>query len=192
MKATLKPALGLAALFLSAWLPLGASAEPVVVGSVNPASLQVTIFKDLLVDKFQDGTPILDVYGRYEEAEKVFVMIRAGKSADGLCQTDAFRLVRISGNRLAIAADHRTQAPWHGFEAVPTLRRCLSATCSGSCRALGDPDTPQDLTDYYCECTSASGPCEPAFQLLNKHEDISWQGLEGPEEHPCNDPRCRP
>lgn len=180
MKTIVKHALGLAALLLAVSLSAGASAAPVVVGSVNPDTKQVTIFQDLLVKQFQDGTPIANIYGRFDQAAQEFVMLRAGKSAAGTCQTDAFRLVRLSGNRLAIARDSLTATPWNGFGTVHTLKRCLSETCSGNCQALGDPDTPFDLTDYYCLCTSASGNCEATLNLLNKHKDIVWQGPEGP------------
>lgn len=180
MKTILKHALGFAALLLAVSLSAGANAAPVVVGSVNPDTKQVTIFQDLLVKQFQDGTPIANFYGKFEESAQEFIMVRAGKSAAGNCQTDAFRLVRLSGNRLAVARDGLTRVPWNGIGTVHTLRRCLSETCSGNCQALGDPDTPLDLTDYYCLCTSASGNCEATFNLLNKHKDIVWQGLEGP------------
>ena len=156
-----------------------AIAAPVVVGSVNPDTKQITIFKDLLVNKFLDGTPILNFYGSFDETSKEYIMVRAGKAPDGTCQTDAFRLVRIPGNRLAIARDNLTHAPWHGNGSIYTLKTCFSTTCSGSCQVLGVPETP-DLTDYECFCSSGSGQCEATFDVLHKHDDIVWQGPEGP------------
>ncbi len=150
------------------------SAAPVVVGSVNPDTMEVTIFKDLLVKKFQDGTPINNIYGRYFNKTKEFLMVRAGKSAEGYCQTDAFRLVPLTGNRLAIAAEN-PNLPWDGIGKIITIKKCFSGSCSGYCQVLGNPDT-IDTDDYICNCTSASGPCENTLNQFYKLDEIVWQG----------------
>jgi hypothetical protein len=165
--------LGFSALLAAALVSHNANAGPVVVGSINPDTRQVTIFQDLLVKKFQDGTPIHNIYGRFFDTSKEFIMVRAGKSADGGCQTDAFRLVRITGNRLAIA-DDKLNRPWDGVGTVITIKKCFSGSCSGSCQVLGNPDTP-DPYDYICHCSSASGPCENTMNALHTLDDIVWQ-----------------
>ena len=148
------------------------NAAPVVVGSVNPDTREVTIFQDLLVKKFQDGTPIQNFYGRYYEKSKEFLMVRTGKSAEGNCESDAFKLVRIPGNRLAVADE--LNRPWNGSGMVINIKKCFSVSCSGSCRVVGNPDT-WDPYDYLCECSSASGPCEATLSLPHKYDDIVWQ-----------------
>jgi hypothetical protein len=149
-----------------------AAAAPVVVGSVNPATEQVTIFQDILVSSFPDGTPIQHIYGRFNAVSHEFLMVRAGKTLEGVCQTDAFRLLRISGNRLALAADQLTHVPWNGTGSIQTLKLCYGGTCHGWCQVLGDPDTPLDLTDYLCHCSNATGDCEAALPELRTPGDI--------------------
>jgi hypothetical protein len=58
MNTTMKHWVGATALLLTALMSTSAAAAPMVVGSVNPATKQVTIFQDLLVSSFSDGTPI--------------------------------------------------------------------------------------------------------------------------------------
>jgi len=171
MKATLKLGLGITVLMLITSIAASALAAPVVVGSVNPDTKQVTIFNDLLVREFQDGTPISRIYGGFKEITNDFIMVRAGKSHSRVCQTDTFRLVRISGNRLAIAANEFGRVAWNGIDDVPTLKRCFSETCSGFCQVLGDPST-SHATDYQCQCSSANGFCESGLNALHKLEDI--------------------
>lgn len=176
MNATMKHWFGAAALLLAALVATSAAAAPVVVGSVNPATTQVTIFQDLLVSSFPDGTPIRHIYGRFDDVSHEFLMVRAGKTAEGDCRTDAFRLLRIPGNRLALALDSLTPVPWDGVGTIRPLKRCFSDTCQGWCQVLGNPDTPFDLTDYVCQCAGGPGACEPA--LLNGYQakDIVVQG----------------
>src|SRR5262245_17466716 len=114
MNTTMKPWVGAAALLLAALLSTNAIAAPVVVGSVKPATKQVTIFQDLLVSSFPDGTPIQHLYGRFDDGSHEFLLVRAGKTSEGGCRTDAFWLLRIAGNRLALALDSVTHVPWDG------------------------------------------------------------------------------
>jgi len=136
-----------------------AGAAPVVVGSVNPDTKQVTIFQDFLVKQFLDETPILNTYGASNENSKSFIMVRAGKTAAGSCQTDAFKLVRLSGNRLALTESPMTEKPWNGVGTVLEIKKCFSGSCQGSCQVLGDPATPLDPNDYICHCSSGQ-QCE--------------------------------
>ncbi len=179
MKERLRLLIGGATLALTALLSFEASAGPVVVGSVHPDTQKITIFEDLLVKKFLDGTPITTIYGRFEPRTREFVMIRSGRTGAGGCQTDAFRLLRVSGNRLVIADRQLPRVAWDGIGTVPTLRRCLSVQCSGMCEALGDPNTPEDLEDFFCLCSSNSGPCVAVGDLAHRSEDIVWQGPDG-------------
>jgi hypothetical protein len=180
MKSVLKSIFGLYVLALAISPATAATPGPVVVGSVNPVTNQVTIFEDLLVKTFQDGTPIQHFHGRFDEALKQYLMVRSGRSEMGKCQTEAFRLLRVSGNRLAIALDGITDIPWNGLGQIRPFRDCFSSTCSGWCRLLGDASTPYDLTDTYCECRNASGECETGLGALQDRNDIQeFGGLEG-------------
>lgn len=176
MNTTRKHWVGATALLLTALMSTSAAAAPVVVGSVNPATKQVTIFQDLLVSSFSDGMPIRHMYGRFDDVTHEFLMVRAGKTAEGGCQTDAFRLLRIPGNRLALALDSLTPVLWDGAGTIRPLKRCFSGTCQGWCQVLGNPDTPLDLTDYVCHCANGSGACEPALPDGYQAKDIVVQG----------------
>jgi hypothetical protein len=176
MNTTRKYWLGAAALLLAALISTNAAAAPVVVGSVNPATNHVTIFQDLLVPSFPDGTPIQHLYGRFDAGAHEFLLVRAGKTAAGGCRTDAFRLLRLSGNRLALALDSLTPIPWDGAGVIRPLKLCFSGTCQGWCQVLGNPDTPLDPTDYLCQCADGPGACEPGLLNGYKPEDIVWQG----------------
>src|SRR5260370_27284033 len=136
MNETRNPWQGAAGCLLAVLLATSATAARVVVGSVNPATQQVTIFQDLLVVAFPDGTPIQHIYGRFDAVTQEFVMVRAGHTAAGGCHTDAFRLLRLSGNRLALAAERIPYVPWNGTGAIPTLKHCLGGTCHGTCQVL--------------------------------------------------------
>ena len=162
MNATRKPWLGTAVGLLTVLLATSAIAAPVVVGSVNPVTQQVTIFQDMLVTTFPDGTPIQHLYGRFDAVTHAFLMVRTGKMADGDCRTDALRLLRLSGNRLALATDKVSYVPWNGTGTIHLLKLCFKGTCQGSCQVLGNPDTPLDPKDYLCWCSNA-GECEVAF-----------------------------
>ncbi len=144
MNATRKPWLGTAVGLLTVLLATNAMAAPVVVGSVNPVTQQVTIFQDLLVTTFPDGTPIQHIYGRFDTVTHAFLMVRTGKMADGDCRTDALRLLRLSANRLALATDKVSSVPWNGTGTIHLLKLCFKGTCQGSCQVLGNPDTPLD------------------------------------------------
>jgi hypothetical protein len=162
MNATRKPWLGTVVGLLTVLLATSAIAAPVVVGSVNPVTQQVTIFQDMLVTTFPDGTPIQHLYGRFDAVTHEFLMVRTGKMADGDCRTDALRLLRLSGNRLALATDKMSYVPWNGTGTIHLLKLCFKGTCQGSCQVLGNPDTPLDPKDYLCWCSNA-GECEVAF-----------------------------
>ena len=141
MNATRKPWLGTAVGLLTVLLATSAMAAPVVVGSVNPVTQQVTIFQDMLVTTFPDGTPIQYIYGRFDAVTHEFLMVRTGKMADGDCRTDALRLLRLSRNRLALATDKVSYVPWNGTGTIRLLKECLKGTCQGSCQVLVNQDT---------------------------------------------------
>ena len=176
MNTTLKHWCGAAALLLAALTSANAAAAPVVVGSVNPATQQVTIFQDLLASSFPDGTPIQHMYGRFDAVAREFVLVRAGKTSVGGCRTDAFRLLRIPNNRLALALDSLTPVLWDGNGVIRPLKLCFSETYQGWCQVLGNPETPLDLTDYVCRCADGPGACEPALLNGYRLEDIERQG----------------
>jgi hypothetical protein len=160
---------------LAALLCLNASAiaAPVVVGSVNPVTQQVTIFQDLLVTTFPDGTPIQHIYGRFDAVPHEFIMVRTGKMANGDCRTDALRLLRLSRNRLALAIDQVSNVPWNGMGTIHLLTQCLSGTCHGSCEVLDNPDTPQDLNDYICHCLN--GECQSILPEVVTQDQLVLQ-----------------
>jgi hypothetical protein len=158
-------------------MSMNSNAAPVIVGSVNPETKQVLIFQDFLVKQFLDGTPILNTYGKYDEYSKSYIMVRAGKTASGSCQTDAFKLVRLTGNRLALTESPLDTKPWNGIGSILQIKLCFSSTCQGSCQVLGDTSTPHDLEDYICHCSSGSAnqKCEKGLVLLHDLDDIVWQ-----------------
>ena len=178
MKAILKYLLGLSLLVLAASQAAAASAAPVIVGSVNPATNPVTIFKDLLVKTFPDGSPIQHIHGRYNEATQEYLLVRAGRNELGECQTDAFQLARTSNNRLAISIGGKIA--WNGIGEIRALAFCVSDTCTQFCRVVANSSTPHDLDDYACECSSNNGNCEATIGYLYKDTDIGkTEGLEG-------------
>ena len=68
--------------FAGAALAAGtACADPVIVGSVDPQSMRVTIFEDLLVKRFADGSAISRLYGKYDSISNGFQFLRVGKLA---------------------------------------------------------------------------------------------------------------
>lgn len=162
MNATRKPGLGTTVGLLTVLLATSALAAPIVVGSVHPVTHQVTIFQDMLVTTFADGTPIQHLYGRFDAVTREFLLVRTGKMAAGDCRTEALRLLRLSGNRLALATNTVSSVPWNGTGTIRLLKLCFKGTCQGSCQVLGNPETPLDLQDYLCWCSNA-GACDVAF-----------------------------
>jgi hypothetical protein len=177
MHTTIRHWLSAAALMLAVLMSTNVTAAPVVVGSINPATRQITIFQDILVSSFQDGTPIHHIYGNFNDISNGFLMIRAGKTSEGVCQTDVFRLLRLSGNRLALAADSLTEVPWDGTGSIRPIKLCFSGTCHGNCQILGVPET-IDLNDYKCHCSTATGQCQAALPEWHPIDDIVLQGPE--------------
>ena len=125
MNATRKPGLGTAVGLLTVLLATSALAAPIVVGSVHPVTHQVTIFQDMLVTTFADGTPIQHLYGRFDAVTHEFLLVRTGKMADGDCRTEALRLLRLAGNRLALATDKVSSVPWNGTGTIRLLKLCF-------------------------------------------------------------------
>lgn len=162
---------------LAALLCLNASAiaAPVVVGSVNPVTQQVTIFQDLLVTTFPDGTPIQHIYGRFDAVTHEFIMVRTGKMAAGDCRTDALRLLRLSRNRLALATDKLSNVAWNGMGTIHLFKECFGSNCQGSCQVVGNPDTPLDLKDSICRCSGA-GECQEGLLPVDVTlDEVVWQ-----------------
>ena len=126
---------------------------PVLIGSVNPTTREITIFQDLLVDQFLDGGPIQHLYGQYDK-NKGFFLVRAGKSLVGDCVTETFKLTRLSNNGLVLASRFSPVWDYIGF-LRPTLR-CTSPTCTG---CIPHQTTATSLAPS-CECGSGVGLCD--------------------------------
>ena len=161
--ATLRRAL----LALSLAAPALAFAQPVVVGSVNPVTQRITIFEDILVSTFADGTPITRMWGKSNGStngiSNGFQWLRAGKTATGACRTEVFTLVRISGNRLAVATSiNGVLAPWEPRN-IPTKIYATFDCTSTDCLACdsGNPSDPMGTDpNSGCVCSDgASGQC---------------------------------
>jgi hypothetical protein len=147
-----------------------ARADPVVVGSVEPQSMRVTIFEDLLVKRFADGSAISRLYGKYDAVSKGFQFLRAGKLANGACRTEVFDLVRLPGNRLAIASPTDARIAWEP-RLIPQKMfatfDCTSYDCMScdSANAFDDPQGTGNNGPYhpgngsYCVCRDSSGVC---------------------------------
>jgi hypothetical protein len=135
-----------------------ASAAPVVVGSVNPVTNRVTIFEDVMVKTFADGGIIEHFYGGYGNESGAYFLVRAGKIATGGCRTEVFRLVRISGNRVAIADPSNPSIPWN--RQIPQKMfatfDCTSTDCL-FCES-GNPADPLGTNpDSGCACNQGTG-----------------------------------
>ena len=123
MNTTLKHWCGAAALLLAALTATHAAAAPVVVGSVNPATRHVTIFQDLLVSSFPDGTYGGLAVGYLLEAE--------GKTIYHSGDTAAFAEMAWIGEERSIDAaflpigDNYTMGPREALRAVKMLRPAL-------------------------------------------------------------------
>jgi hypothetical protein len=123
-----------------------------LIGSVNPTTREISIFRDLLVDRFPDGGPIQHLYGQYD-ATKGFFLVRAGKSASGACVTETFKLTRLANNGLVLASEFSPVWDYIGF-LNPTLW-CSSPTCSGCIPHQTTGASPQPS----CQCASGTGQC---------------------------------
>jgi hypothetical protein len=163
MHTTIRHWLSAAALLLAVLMSTNVTAAPVVVGSINPATRQITIFQDILVTSFQDGTPIYHIYGDFNEASQELLMIRIGKTSEDVCQTDVLRLLRISGNRLALAADHQTQKLWDGVGTLISFVRC-TGVCLGVCQYRS--------ATHKCDCNNELNTCDFAFKKDMELRDI--------------------
>jgi hypothetical protein len=143
-----------------------ASAAPVVVGSVNPVTNRVTVFEDLMVKTFADGGMIQHFYGGYGSESGAYFLVRAGKTAMGGCRTEVFRLVRIPGNRVAIADPSNPSVAWN-----PQIPSKMFATfdCTSTDCLFCESDNPSDplgaQSTSGCMCTQTgalAGVCEKA------------------------------
>jgi hypothetical protein len=150
--------------FLVATGATSASAAPVVVGSVNPVTNRVTVFEDLMVRTFADGGIIQHFHGGYGSGSGTYFLVRAGKTATGGCRTEVFRLVRVSGNRLAIADSSNPSNPWNPqiLQQMFATFDCTSTDCLFC--ISGNPDDPLGTDpDSGCVCDQTgafSGKCE--------------------------------
>ena len=148
--------------------PALAFAQPVVVGSINPVTQRITIFEDILVTSFADGTPITRMWGKSNGStngiSNGFQWLRAGKTANGACRTEVFTLVRISGNRLAVAVTmNGVLKPWD-WRLIPQKMFATFDCVSMGCFACdsGNPADPMGTDpNSSCVCSdSASGQCQ--------------------------------
>lgn len=140
-----------------------AHAAPVVVGSVNPVTQRPTIFEDLMVKTFADGTSIERLYGGYSTTWKAYFLVRAGKVGTG-CRTEVFRLVRLSGNRLAIADAARPSTAWNPRNILTKIYATFDCTSTDCLNCVtGNPDDPlgaDPSSGCACDITFGSGTCE--------------------------------
>lgn len=146
--------------FLGAAFGVGAAgAQPVIVGSVDPQSMRVTVFEDLLVKKFSDGSPITKLYGKHLAISNGFQLLRAGKLANGACRTEVFKLVRLTGNRLAIAAPGSASLAWNP-RSIPQKMfatfDCTSYDCF-SCDSSNPSDPLGTQSETSCACRDTTG-----------------------------------
>lgn len=152
-----------------------ASAAPVVVGSVNPSTKRLTVFEDLLVRSFADGAPIERFYGGYSTGSKAYFLTRAGKRAGGGCRTEVFRLVRIAGNRVAIADPGKPSIAWNPqiLSNMYATFDCTSTDCM-NCLS-GDASDPlgADMSNPGCACEVVGG-------AFNGVCDTAMPGTGGP------------
>jgi|GEM_PF-6108789 len=123
-----------------------------LIGSVNPTTREMSIFRDLLVDRFPDGGPIQHLYGQHD-ATQGFFLVRAGKSASGACVTETFTLTRVANNGLVLASQFSPVWDYIGFLS-PTML-CSSPTCSG---CIPHQTTGTSLQPS-CQCASGTGQC---------------------------------
>lgn len=143
---------------------LAALAQPVVVGSVDPATQRVTIFQDILVSSFADGTPITRMWGKSNGftngISNGFQWLRAGKTAQGTCRTEVFTLVRVSGNRLALAISVNGQLrPWDPRNIPQKMFATFDCTSTGclTCDS-GNPNDPMGVDpNSGCICNDPGG-----------------------------------
>ena len=143
-----------------------AFAQTVVVGSVDPQTQAVTIFKDILVSSFADGLPITKMYGKHSAISNGFQLLRAGKQANGACRTEVFTLVRLSGNRLAIAAPLTSTngmlKPWD--PRILPQKMFATFDCTSTSCAFCDSGNPLDPmgTDpnSSCACSDGGSGCQ--------------------------------
>jgi hypothetical protein len=137
-------------------------AQHVVVGSVDPHTQRVTIFNDILVSTFADGTPITRMWGKSNGTtngiSNGFQWLRAGKTASGACRTEVFTLVRLVGNRLAVATSvNGALRPWDPRQIPQKMFATFDCT-STSCFACdsGNPADPLG-TDPNSGCVCGDG-----------------------------------
>lgn len=137
-----------------------AQAEPLVVASVDPYTLRVTVFEDLLVKKFSDGSAITRLYGKHNAISNGFQLLRAGKLANGACRTEVFALVRLSGNRLAIAAPGNPSIAWNRLipQKMFATFDCTSYDCF-SCDSSNAADPMGTQPETQCACRDGNGSC---------------------------------
>jgi len=156
-----------ALLALSLAAPALAFAQPVVVGSVNPVTQRVSIFEDILVSSFADGTPITRMWGKSNGStngiSNGFQWLRAGKTITGACRTEVFTLVRISGNRLAVATSvNGVLKPWDWRQLPQKMFAtfdCTSTSCF-ACDSGNAADPMGTDPNSGCVCSDgASGQC---------------------------------
>jgi len=140
-----------------------AFAQHVVVGSVDPATQRVTIFQDILVSSFADGTPITRMWGKVNSVSNGFQWLSAGRTAAGACRTEVFTLVRLAGNRLAVAVSvNGLLKPWDPRQIPQKMFATFDCT-STSCAACdsGNPNDPMGTNpNSGCACNDGGGQCQ--------------------------------
>jgi hypothetical protein len=133
-----------------------AGAAPVVVGSVNPVTKRITVFEDLMVKTFADGTAIQHFHGGYSTPSKAYFLVRSGQAAKRGCHTEVFRLVRISGNRVAIADTANPMVAWNPKGILTNMYATFDCTSTDCMNCLtGDPVNDPlgaDLDNPGCAC----------------------------------------
>lgn len=161
----------LAAFALAAAATQAFAAGPVVVGRYDPSSGLAYTMENVYVSSFADGTPITKFAIGYSQPSKAYYLLRAGQPKGGGCRKEVFRLVPISGNRLAIADPNNINLAW-GVNPIPTRLYatfdCTSATCMDCVASDGTGSGVGSLEEPYCVCSPVAGSAGQGECTTNK------------------------
>jgi len=137
-----------------------ATAAPIVVGTHDPATHTTYDLKNVYISSFADGTPITKFRLGYSQVSKAYFFSRGGWSPTRGCRTEVFRLVPISGNRLAIADPTDQNMAW-GVKPIPTKMYasfdCISTFCMDCLSSDDALGANTDLENPHCVCNPNLG-----------------------------------
>lgn len=145
-----------------------AVADPVVVGRRDPATGTYITLENVLVANWLDGVPILKQRIGFSRVSNAWFLLRAGRGAAQGCRTEVFRLVEISGSRLAIADPTNPNLAW-GVNPIPTkiypTFDCVSFSCMDCLSSADGQGADTNLDEPHCVCNpelgaSTQGECK--------------------------------